>query len=87
MRWKPKNKRLLVSPQFQSNKTESGLFIPESAKEVPMSGEILAVSAECRDYKTGQTILFGKFAGSLISIDGVECLILLEEDVFCTLDE
>lgn len=86
MRWKPKNKRMLVSPTVQDNVTESGLYIPESAKEVPMSGTVVAVSKECTDYVAGDQILFGRYAGSTINVDGRDCLILLEEDVFCCLD-
>jgi chaperonin GroES len=87
MRWKPKNKRLLVAPTMQSNKTDAGLFIPDSAKEVPMTGEVIAVGPECQEYAVGQTVMFGKYAGSIINVDGQDCLILLEEDVYCLLDE
>jgi len=86
MRWQPKNKRVIVSPTVLSNKTESGLYIPESAKEVPVSGEISA-ACEGSEYKVGETILFGKYAGSIINVDGNDYLILLEEDIFCVLDE
>lgn len=83
MPWKPKNKRVLVLPTYQDNKTESGLFIPDSAKEVPMTGTITHVSADCKEYHVGQDVLFGKYAGSIIKIDGEDRLILLEEDIFC----
>lgn len=81
MKFQPLNKRLLVEMIYADDKTASGLFIPEQAKEKPMRGVVVACGPDAI-VQEGETILFGKFAGSSIAMDGKEYLILLEEDVF-----
>ena len=94
MHFTPLNDRVLVELVHADEVTSSGLFIPESAKEKPNHGRVVAVgeggyiNGQFRPtaLKVGDTILFGKFAGSLIKLDGSEYLILMEDDVFGKLE-
>jgi len=79
----------------EAEKTAGGLFIPDSAKEKPQQGEVVAVGAGKRnekgervamDVKSGDRILFGKYSGSDIKIDGVEYLIMREDEVLGVLE-
>lgn len=73
-----------------SNQTAGGLFIPDSAKEKPQEGEVIAAGAgkykengerQTLDVKTGDRVLFGKYSGSEIKIDGEELLIMREDEI------
>jgi len=73
-----------------SNQTAGGLFIPDSAKEKPQEGEVIAAGAgkykengerQTLDVKTGDRVLFGKYSGSEIKIDGEEFLIMREDEI------
>lgn len=87
----PINDRIVVEPTHQDNVTQAGLYIPESAKEVPMTGRIVYVgkggyleSGEFRvtQLKVGDEVLFGRYAGSEIKLNGKDYLIMLETDIF-----
>ena len=90
MNIRPLFDRVLVERQEEPTKTRGGLFLPESAKERPMQGKILAVG-EGRvaddgkvtplQVKVGDLVAFGKYAGTEIQIDGEDRLILREEDI------
>src|SRR6266478_1370650 len=71
-----------------ADKTASGLFIPDSAKEKPQEGEVMAVGQGKRadDGKAGDRILFGKYSGSDIKLDGEEYMIMREDEVLGVLD-
>lgn len=82
--------RLLVKRLAEEEKTKSGLFIPDSAKEKPAQGEIIAAGngrigddgkITALTVKKGDKILFGKYSGSEVTIDGQELLIIREEEV------
>lgn len=86
----PLNDRVLVRRIEGDEKTKGGLIIPDNAKEKPAEGEIVAVSAGARDadgdriamdVKTGDRILFGKWAGSEIKFDGEDLMIMKESDI------
>ena len=86
----PLNDRVLVRRIEGDEKTKGGLIIPDNAKEKPAEGEILAVGAGARDedgdrivmdVKTGDRILFGRWAGSEIKIDGENLMIMKESDI------
>ncbi|OGW50091.1 MAG: co-chaperone GroES, partial [Nitrospirae bacterium GWC2_57_9] len=62
-------------------KTAGGLYIPDTAKEKPQSGQVEAVGAEVKSLKVGDKILFDRYSGSKINIDNTEYLIVKEEDV------
>lgn len=90
MNFKPLNDRVLVKRLETEEKTAGGLFIPDTAKEKPSRGEIIAVGpGKCDDHgkrvelgvKKGDLVLFSKYAGTEIKLDGVEHLIMREDDV------
>ena len=91
MKIRPLYDRIVVKRIEESaEKTASGLFIPDSAKEKPQEGEVIAVGQGKRnedgkliplDVKAGDRILFGKYSGSEVKLDGVEVLIMREEDI------
>jgi chaperonin GroES len=83
---KPLADRVLVEPAQAEEKTSSGIIIPDTAKEKPQKGSVVAVGAGKKDepltVKAGDTILYGKYAGTEITIDGNEYLIMRESDIF-----
>lgn len=93
---KPLEDRVLVKPIEKSNKTESGLYLPESSKERPVQGTVVAVGpgkllengkrAEM-SIKKGDTIVYGKYSGSEIEIKGTEHLILRESEILGILEK
>ena len=91
MNLKPLHDRVLVKPMEAEEKTASGLYIPDTAKEKPMKGEVVAVgSGKQTDdgktvaltVKTGDKVLYGKYSGTEITIDGSEYLIMRESDIY-----
>jgi chaperonin GroES len=90
MAFKPLHDRVVVKRTESEEKTAGGLIIPDSAKEKPSEGEIVAVGAGARDedgdriamdVKAGDKILFGKWSGTEIKIDGEDLLIMKESDI------
>lgn len=95
MSFRPLFDRILIRRVDSQERTPGGLFLPESAKEKPLQGEVLAVGNGSRndrgelrplDVKVGDRILFGKYAGDEIKIKGEEFLILREEDVLAVME-
>lgn len=64
-----------------SRKTQGGLYIPDAAKEKPQKGKIESIGDDVKSVKVGDSILFDKYSGSKITMDGTEYLILKEEDI------
>lgn len=96
MKVRPLQDRLLVRRVEEQEKTKGGIIIPDSAKERPLEGEVLAVGNGKRledgtlvplDVKKGDRILFGKYSGTEIKVDGVEHLILREEEVLGVIEK
>ena len=90
MKFRPLHDRVLVRRLEEEEKTASGIIIPDAAKEKPMEGEIIAVGAGARDengalqaldVKSGDRILFGKWSGTEVKMDGEELLIMKESDI------
>jgi chaperonin GroES len=90
MNVRPLQDRILVTRVPEVEKTRGGIIIPDSAKERPLEGKVIAVGAGKRneqgvivplDIKAGDTILFGKYSGTEIKVDGVEQIILREEEI------
>jgi chaperonin GroES len=83
---KPLADRVLVEPAQAEETTTSGIIIPDTAKEKPQKGSVVAVGAGTKDepltVKVGDTILYGKYAGTEITVDGKEYLIMRESDIF-----
>jgi chaperonin GroES len=87
---RPLQDRIIVQRLEGDEKTASGLFIPDSAKEKPQQGKVIAVgkgkikedgSVQPLDLKVGEVILFGKYSGTEVKIEGTDYLIMREEDV------
>ena len=90
MNVRPLADRILVTRVAETEKTRGGIIIPDSAKERPLEGKVIAVGSGKRledgtlvelDVKVGDRLLFGKYAGTEIKVDGVEHIILREEEV------
>jgi chaperonin GroES len=95
MNLKPLGDRLLVSPIEQEEMTASGIVLPETAKEKPMQGKVIAAGPGARkedgsriamDVKKGDTVLYAKYAGTEIKIDGTKYLIFKETDVLAIVE-
>jgi len=83
---KPLADRVLVEPAAAEEKTASGLFIPDTAKEKPQKGKVIAVGSGKKDepitVKVGDTVLYGKYSGTEITVENKEYLIMRESDIF-----
>lgn len=81
----PLSDRVLVQPQEAETKTASGIYIPDSAKEKPQKGKVVAVGSGKKDHKmtvkTGDTVLYGKYAGTELKLEGTDYLIMREDDI------
>jgi chaperonin GroES len=91
MKFKPLQDRVLVRRLEEDEKTAGGIIIPDTAKEKPSEGEVLAVGPGARDeqgklvsldIRVGDRILFGKWSGTEVTIDGEELVIMKESDIF-----
>ena len=87
----PLHDRVIVKPAASEETTKGGLIIPDTAKEKPMRGEIVAIGEgkvaedgkkQPLTVKVGDNILYGKYSGTEISVDGVDYLIMRESDIF-----
>lgn len=83
---KPLADRVLVESAAAEEKTASGIIIPDTAKEKPMKGKVVAVGNGKKDepmtVAVGDDVLYGKYAGTEITVDGTEYLIMREADIF-----
>ena len=93
---RPLQDRLVVKRLAEEEKTKGGIIIPDSAKEKPIEGEVIAVGngkfteegkQRPLDVKTGDRVLFGKYSGNEIKIDGVDHLILREDDILGVIEK
>jgi len=78
---KPIGNRVLIEPVEPETKTASGIIIPDSAKEKPLQAKVLAVGGDVEGINEGDTILYSKFAGTEITIDKKDYLILEKTDI------
>jgi chaperonin GroES len=90
MKFRPLHDRVLVRRIEEEEKTAGGIIIPDTAKEKPMQGEVIAVGPGARDesgrlvpldVRTGDRVLFGKWSGTEVKIDGRELVIMKESDI------
>ncbi|HEU5055131.1 MAG TPA: co-chaperone GroES [Kofleriaceae bacterium] len=95
MKIRPLHDRVLIKRLEEEDKTAGGLYIPDTAKEKPIRGKVIAVGAGKRDkdgkvqaleVKAGDKVLFSKYSGTEVKIDGDEHLIMREEDLLAILD-
>ena len=86
---KPLADRVLVEPASAEEKTAGGIIIPDTAKEKPQKGKVVAVGNgkpdEPMTVQEGDTVLYGKYSGTEISIDGKDLLIMRESDIFAVI--
>lgn len=91
---KPLADRVLIEPAPAEEKTVSGLYIPDNAKEKPMQGTVVAAGpgkkdengkSIAMDVKVGDKVLYGKYSGTEVTVDGKEYLIVRESDIFAIL--
>ena len=96
MKVRPLQDRLVVRRVEEAETTKGGIIIPDSAKERPLEGDVIAVGAGKRtedgevqplEIKAGDRVMFGKYAGTEISIDGVEHLILREDELLGVIEK
>jgi chaperonin GroES len=96
MKIRPLQDRLIVKRVAEENKTKGGIIIPDSAKEKPLEGEVMAVGngkvledgkVRPLDIKAGDRVLFSKYAGTEVKIEGEDHLILREEDVLGVIEK
>jgi chaperonin GroES len=96
MKFRPLHDRVVVKRIESDEKTAGGIIIPDTAKEKPQQGEVIAVGPGGRDesgklipidVKAGDTVLFGKWSGTEVKIDGVEYLIMKESDIMGVMED
>ena len=96
MKFRPLHDRVVVKRVDEDTKTKGGIIIPETAQEKPMQGKIIAVGPGARDesgkvvpldVKKGDLVLFGKWSGTEVKIDGDELMIMKESDIMGVLDK
>ncbi len=95
MKLRPLHDRILVKRVEEETKTAGGLFIPETAKEKPQRGEIVAAGNGKKtedgkvlplDVKVGDTVLFGKYSGTEVKVDGEDFLMMREDDILAVVE-
>ncbi|MEX0923845.1 MAG: co-chaperone GroES [Rhodovibrionaceae bacterium] len=95
MKFRPLHDRVVVEPLEAEEKTSGGIIIPDAAKEKPMQGKVVAVGPGARgedgkvnplDVKKGNTVLYGKWSGTEVTVEGKDLLIMKESDIMGILD-
>lgn len=81
----PLKDRLLVRECPQEEKTKSGIYLADQAKKKQQTGIVKAVGSKCLNVKQGDKVLYGHYAGSIVSMDNEQFLLIKEEDVFAVL--
>ncbi len=85
MKVKPLSDRVLIEPHEAEEKTAGGLYIPDTAKEKPLAGKVVAVGPGTKEVemevKAGDSVLYGKYAGTEITVDGKQYIIMRQSDV------
>ncbi|SDD10733.1 co-chaperone GroES [Williamwhitmania taraxaci] len=86
VKFTPLADRVLVEPKEAEEKTASGIYIPDTAKEKPQRGKVVAVGIGAKDItmevKVGDEVLYGKYAGTEITIEGKDYLVMKQSDIF-----
>lgn len=89
IKFKPLGDRVLVEPHQQEEKTAGGIFIPDTAKEKPTQGTVVATGPGKKDepmtLKVGDIVLYNKYSGTEFKLDGKNYLIMKESDIFATI--
>ena len=96
MKFRPLHDRVVVKRLEEEQKTKGGIIIPDTAKEKPMQGEVVSVGPGARDengklqpldVKAGDRVLFGKWSGTEVKLDGEELIIMKESDIMGILED
>ena len=91
MKVKPLSDRVLILPNPAEEKTAGGLIIPDTAKEKPQQGKIIAVGPGKKDepmeLKVGDDVLYGKYAGTAVTLDGKDYMIMRQDDVVAVINK
>ncbi len=96
MNIRPLQDRIIVKRIEEEEKSKGGIIIPDSAREKPMEGEVISVGAgkvlengskQAMEVKKGDRILFGKYSGTEVKIDGIEHLIMREDDILGVIEK
>ena len=96
MSFRPLHDRVLIQPVEQDTKTKGGIIIPDTAKEKPVEGKVVAVGPGARDeagklrpldVKVGDRVLYGKWSGTEVKVDGEDLLIVKESDIMGVIEE
>lgn len=89
MKIKPLSDRVLIEPNPAEERTAGGLYIPDTAKEKPLAGKVVAVgpgTSEVKmEVKVGDEVLYGKYAGTEVNVDGKDYIIMRQSDIFAIL--
>ena len=95
MKFRPLHDRVLIKRVEEEEKSKGGIIIPDTAKEKPMEGEVVAAGPGARgddgkiqpmDVRAGDRVLFGKWSGTEVKLDGVEMIIMKESDIMGVID-
>ncbi|AZQ62448.1 co-chaperone GroES [Flammeovirga pectinis] len=82
---RPLADRVLIEPAAAESQTASGLFIPDNAKEKPQKGKVVAIGTGTKDepltVKVGDTVIYGKYSGTELNVDGTDYLMMRESDI------
>jgi chaperonin GroES len=81
MKLQPLADRLVARPLEAQDKTSSGFYVPDTAKEKPQMGEVIAVGKEVKEVKVGDKVVYSQYKPDTIKVDGQEVMIMKEEDV------
>jgi chaperonin GroES len=96
MKIRPLHDRVVIKRIAEEEKTKGGIIIPDTAKEKPVEGEVVAVGngavnqdgkVRALDVKKGDRVLFGKYSGNEIKLDGIEHIIMREDDILAIIDK
>ncbi len=82
MNFQPLGNRVLVERLEEATTTASGIIIPDNAKEKPSQGKIVAIGSDVEEIEVGDTVVFGKYVGNELTIDGTEYLIIEADELF-----
>lgn len=90
MKLKPLADRVIIAPTAAEDVTKAGIIIPDSSKEKPLKGKVLAVGNGTKDeemvLKEGETVLYGKYAGTEVDLDGEKVLIMRQNEVLAVIE-
>ncbi len=91
MKIKPLSDRVLITPAEAEEVTVGGIIIPDSAKEKPLKGTVVAVGTGTKDeemvVKVGDTVLYGKYSGTELEVEGVKYLMMRQSDILAVLEK